>query len=101
MTDELQLILETLSQAGPHAKSIFIMWLLAEKIFPGLVFLTTIATVALLARPYLRAALTHTYATAAMKEIRDLLGIGIPGHLTQNEIMKVVEKIKRSVADTD
>lgn len=90
-TDQLKLIIDAIHSLGVESKSAFIWWLVFEHI-PG--FIIGIAFISLLG--FLANRLTRMYShTQSLVRLRDILGIGYQGPLTDDQCDRVIESVTK------
>lgn len=88
---ELEMILAAVAQLGEAGKEAFIWWLVIDK---GLSFVSMM-TFFVLAFYTAKVAINNLGSTGRMKQLRDALGIGCRGFLTDSEADAVVEEVLR------
>jgi hypothetical protein len=93
MTEELKIVMETLSQMGEVGKEAFIWWLIFDKLLYVLSWLISFAGIVWVVN---RALTSFVFAERAMRELRDHLGLG-SGALIDSEVQAVVNKVKRMI----
>lgn len=86
---ELEMILAAVAQLGEAGKEAFIWWLVMDK---GLSFVAAIALISSIVL-VAKAALAARGHTNDLKRIRNTLGIGCAGYLTETEITRIHERI--------
>ena len=92
--EQLKLILETLRVAGDTSATLFIAWMVLDKLVPPLVWLISLGAILLVvARFFPRPA-----SWKCGEVIRDLVGVGASGPLTENEAEATIERVRQMVA---
>jgi len=88
--EQLKLVIETVKSVSGDAQSVAIAWLLLDKLLPVIAWLIAGFGVFKLATRLL----LNLNSYKDMCDIRDMLGIGVPGHITERERSEVLAKIK-------
>jgi len=91
-TEQLELIMKTLSTMGEDGKDAFIWWVILDKALPvvgGLIALFALMSGTLVA---IRVYLTFCEMGKKLKNLRDLLGVGRTGYLTESEIDRTLDR---------
>lgn len=88
--EQLKLVIETVKSVSGDAQTVAIVWLLLDKLLPVIAWLVVgVGAFKLLSRLIL-----NINSHKDMCDIRDMLGIGVPGHLMDCERSKVLAKIR-------
>jgi len=82
---ELEMILQAIAQLGDAGKEAFIWWLVMDK---GLGFLAWIISIGVIAFVILRGVRLASN-NGDLTALRDAMGVGYPGHLTEEEIREM------------
>jgi hypothetical protein len=92
--EQLKLILETLRAAGDTSATLFIVWMVLDKVFPPTVWLVSLSLVLwVVARFFPRPS-----SWKCGEVIRDLVGVGMPGQLTEPEAEATIARVRELVA---
>ena len=100
--EQLKLILETLQGVGHEAGYLaaLYLWLqFAGGVFTNLSFVGAIGGVVYVIYKGVRISMGHDEADAFLREMRDQLGTGTGGHLTDNERQRTIAKLHQLVAE--
>jgi hypothetical protein len=88
--EQLKLVIETVKSVSGDAQTVAITWLLLDKLLPVIAWLIAgFGAFKLTAR-----LLLNFNSHKDMCDIRDMLGIGVPGHLMDCERNKILAKIR-------
>lgn len=94
--EELTILMDTLRELGGDGKTAFIWWLVFDKLLPVIGWITAVAILVFgLARPMF----VLVTAESFMRNLRDRLNIGSPGHLTASEMKDVQRRIDKLLGD--
>lgn len=89
---ELEMILAAVSQLGVAGKEAFLWWLVLDKLVPTLATLAGVVTVVLMVRSIL---LGFSEMDSTLRTLRDMLGAGTPGPLTDSEMRQIIRDVKK------
>lgn len=89
--EQLKLVVEAISQLGIQGKEAFIWWLLFDKLLPVICWLTSLVIVGV---GILKLVRIFSGNEQKLEALRDMLEVGSPGILTEEEFDSIVRKIR-------
>lgn len=97
--EELTLVMTTLQTLGEDGKAAFVWWLVFDKLMPVLGWMATLGVAAFIAKMVITACVRsatpdpHSPRETHLRVLRDRMGIGAPGSLTEVEFMAMIVRI--------
>lgn len=91
-TEELTILMDTLRSLGADGKTAFIWWLVFDKLIPAIGWVIAVCVMTFgLGRPAMSVFRCENY----LRDLRDRLGIGSPGYMTDSEMRLLKQHIDK------
>lgn len=97
--EQLKLIIESVGVISADARDVAIVWVIADKVLPAIVWLVSIPAVVFAFKSCARIFISNSIDTPDGRTLRDELGVGCSGYVNQQEADMTIREAIRVVRE--